>query len=56
MNYKNYMTSVSEIEISKLYRQFGVVVPSDLTIDTLSEIFNINPELFMTIQKKLWTD
>ena len=42
MNYKNYMTSVSEIEISKLYRQFGVVVPSDLTIDTLSEIFNIN--------------
>ena len=46
MNYKNYMNSATEVEIAKLYRQFGIVVPSHLTIDTLSEIFNINPKLF----------
>ena len=42
MNHKKYMTSIAEIEVSKVYRQFGVVQPSHLTIDTLCEIFNIN--------------
>ncbi|MDB8552192.1 ImmA/IrrE family metallo-endopeptidase [Turicibacter sanguinis] len=55
MNYKNYITSVSEIEIAKLYRQFGIVAPSDLTIDTLSEIFNINV-YFLKTESKLILD
>lgn len=49
------MTSVAEIEISKLYQQFGVVEPSHLNIHHLSEIFNINV-YFLETNSKLILD
>lgn len=51
MDYKNYMISVPEIEISKLYQKFRVVDPSHLNIDYLSEAFDINVYFLKTNSK-----